>query len=211
MINGDSDNTKQGQGLIPCGQGTKLKRGRLPKNKQKDKAPLVGIIMGSDSDLKIMETAALVMEQFSIPYEIKVVSAHRTPERMFDYARNAQSRGVEVIIAGAGGAAHLPGMVASLTPLPVIGVPVKLKELDGLDSLLSIVQMPGGVPVATVGINNAKNAGLLAARILGIKHHDINQNLVENMQFTKENLIYDLEQRLEQSWATDDTNSEFSK
>ncbi len=171
---------------------------------KKDKVPMVGIIMGSDSDLKIMNNAAMMMEQFSIPYEIKVVSAHRTPERMFEYAKNAQSRGIEVIIAGAGGAAHLPGMVASLTQLPVIGVPVKLKELDGLDSLLSIVQMPGGVPVATVGINNAKNAGLLAARILGIKHREINQKLEENALLIKENLVYDLEQKLKESWDSDE-------
>lgn len=171
---------------------------------KKDKVPMVGIIMGSDSDLKIMNSAAMMMEQFSIPYEIKVVSAHRTPERMFEYAKNAQSRGIEVIIAGAGGAAHLPGMVASLTQLPVIGVPVRLKELDGLDSLLSIVQMPGGVPVATVGINNAKNAGLLAARILGIKHYEINHKIEEYSLFIKENLIYDLEQKLEESWDSED-------
>ncbi|PKM93155.1 MAG: 5-(carboxyamino)imidazole ribonucleotide mutase [Firmicutes bacterium HGW-Firmicutes-1] len=144
--------------------------------KENIKDPLVGIIMGSESDLKIMKMAAFIMEQYNIPYEIKVVSAHRTPERMYEYAKNAQSRNMEVIIAGAGGSAHLPGMVASLTTLPVIGVPIKLKELDGLDAMLSIVQMPGGVPVATVGINNAKNAGILAARILGIKYQDIRKN-----------------------------------
>lgn len=128
----------------------------------------VGIIMGSDSDLEIMKEAAKVMEEFKIEFEITVVSAHRTPDRMFDYAKNAKSRGIQVIIAGAGGAAHLPGMVASITTLPVIGVPVQLKTLSGLDSLLSIVQMPGGVPVATVAINNAKNAGLLAVQILAL-------------------------------------------
>lgn len=165
------------------------------KNSETDKvkAPMVGIIMGSDSDLKVMRNAAIIMEQFEIPYEIKVVSAHRTPERMFEYAKSAQSRNIQVIIAGAGGAAHLPGMVASLTQLPVIGVPVKLKEFEGLDSLLSIVQMPGGVPVATVGINNAKNAGLLAARILGIKYEEINRRLEENSRIIKENLVFDLE------------------
>lgn len=160
----------------------------------------VAIIMGSDSDLRIMKDAAQVMEELQIPYEIKVVSAHRTPERMFEYGKSAQQRGIDVIIAGAGGAAHLPGMVAALTSLPVIGVPVKLKELDGMDSLLSIVQMPKGVPVATVGINNAKNAGLLAARIIGIKYPQINQKLAENTQNIKDNLIFDLEDKLKESW-----------
>ena len=172
----------------------------------KDKTPVVGIIMGSDSDLAVMEKAARIMEEYSISYEIKVVSAHRTPERMFEYAKSAQSRGIEVIIAGAGGAAHLPGMVASLTVLPVIGVPVKLKELDGLDSLLSIVQMPGGVPVATVGVNNAKNAGLLAARILGIKYPEINRKIAENVLTIKENLIYDLEEKVEELWNSEEKN-----
>lgn len=131
---------------------------------------MVGIIMGSDSDLTVMVQAATVLETCGVPYEMEVVSAHRTPERMFEYAKSAASRGLEVIIAGAGGAAHLPGMVASLTTLPVIGVPIKSSSLDGLDSLLSIVQMPRGVPVATVAINNAFNAGILALRILGIKY-----------------------------------------
>ena len=127
----------------------------------------VAIIMGSDSDWPVMQAAAAVCEEFGVPYEAEVVSAHRMPREMVDYASSAESRGLRVIIAGAGGAAHLPGMVASLTPLPVIGVPVPLKALDGMDSLLSIVQMPAGVPVATVGIGNARNAGLLAMRILG--------------------------------------------
>jgi len=127
----------------------------------------VAIIMGSDSDWPVMQAAATVCEEFGVPYEAEVVSAHRMPREMVDYASSAESRGLRVIIAGAGGAAHLPGMVASLTPLPVIGVPVPLKALDGMDSLLSIVQMPAGVPVATVGIGNARNAGLLAMRILG--------------------------------------------
>jgi 5-(carboxyamino)imidazole ribonucleotide mutase len=126
----------------------------------------VGIIMGSDSDWPTMSAAAEVLSSFGIPFEADVVSAHRMPDQMLGYAKNAHTRGIRVIIAGAGGAAHLPGMVAAATPLPVIGVPVPLKYLDGMDSLLSIVQMPGGVPVATVGIGNAKNAGLLAARIL---------------------------------------------
>ncbi|MFF4893236.1 5-(carboxyamino)imidazole ribonucleotide mutase [Micromonospora chersina] len=127
----------------------------------------VGLIMGSDSDWPTMRAAAEVLDEFGVPYEVGVVSAHRTPVKMIEYGRSAADRGVKVIIAGAGGAAHLPGMVASVTPLPVIGVPVPLKYLDGMDSLLSIVQMPAGVPVATVSIGNARNAGLLAVRILG--------------------------------------------
>lgn len=129
--------------------------------------PLVGIIMGSESDLPTLEAAQNVLEDFGVPYEIDVVSAHRTPDKMFEYARTARERGLRVIIAGAGGAAHLPGMVASLTTLPVIGVPVVSKSLNGLDSLYSIVQMPAGIPVATVAIGSAENAGLLAVRILG--------------------------------------------
>jgi len=128
--------------------------------------PLVGVIMGSDSDLPVMNEAVNVLKEFEIPYEVKIVSAHRTPRLMAEYGSNAYKNGIKVIIAGAGGAAHLPGMTASYSPLPVIGVPVKAKSLEGLDSLLSIVQMPGGVPVATVGINQAKNAGLLAVQIL---------------------------------------------
>ena len=133
-------------------------------------SPRVGIIMGSDSDLEVMKKAAIILEELGIAFEIKVVSAHRTPERMVEYAKTSKTRGIEVIIAGAGGAAHLPGMVASMTQVPVIGVPVKLKELDGLDSLLSIVQMPGGVPVATVAIGKAgaTNAGLLALEMLSM-------------------------------------------
>jgi 5-(carboxyamino)imidazole ribonucleotide mutase len=128
--------------------------------------PLVGIIMGSDSDLAVMAEAAKACEEFGVACEVTIVSAHRTPDRLMEYARAAAGRGLRVIVAGAGGAAHLPGMVASFTPLPVIGVPVRAKHLEGLDSLLSIVQMPGGVPVATVAINGARNAGLLAVRIL---------------------------------------------
>jgi 5-(carboxyamino)imidazole ribonucleotide mutase len=129
--------------------------------------PRVGVIMGSDSDLPVMQGALDVLDEFGVAYEARIVSAHRTPEDMVEYARTAADRGLEVIIAGAGGAAHLPGMTASMTPLPVIGVPVALKQLEGLDSLLSIVQMPAGIPVATVAIGNARNAGLLAVRILG--------------------------------------------
>lgn len=130
-------------------------------------SPRVGVIMGSDSDWSVMQDAATALAEFEVPFEVGVVSAHRTPGRMLDYARGAAGRGIEVVIAGAGGAAHLPGMVAAATPLPVIGVPVPLARLDGLDSLLSIVQMPAGVPVATVSIGGARNAGLLAVRILG--------------------------------------------
>lgn len=131
--------------------------------------PVVGIIMGSDSDLPVMRAAAQMCEQFDLKYEVTIVSAHRTPERLVKYAKGAEKRGLRVIIAGAGGAAHLPGMIAALTPLPVIGVPVKGSSLEGMDSLLSIVQMPGGVPVATVAVNGAKNAGILAAQIVGVK------------------------------------------
>lgn len=127
----------------------------------------VGIIMGSDSDLPVMQDAAKMLDEFGIANEVTIVSAHRTPERMYEYAKAAEEKGIQVIIAGAGGSAHLPGMVASLTSLPVIGVPIKTKSIDGLDSLLSIVQMPPGIPVATVAINGAKNAGLLAAKIIG--------------------------------------------
>lgn len=135
--------------------------------------PIAAIIMGSDSDLPVMKAAAEVFDQFEVPYELTIVSAHRTPKRMAEYAEGAAERGLEVIIAGAGGAAHLPGMTASFTSLPVIGVPVRTSCLDGLDSLLSIVQMPRGIPVATVAVNNAKNAGLLAVRILGVKRPDL--------------------------------------
>lgn len=165
-------------------------------------APMVGIIMGSQSDLEVMKMAAYIMEECKIPYEIKVVSAHRTPDRMYEYANNAEKRGLQVIIAGAGGSAHLPGMVASMTFLPVIGVPVKLKDLDGMDSLLSIVQMPGGIPVATVGINNSKNAGILAARILSIKYPDIRERLEQYILKIKENVVFDLEDKLVESWGS---------
>ncbi|MFD2757920.1 5-(carboxyamino)imidazole ribonucleotide mutase [Gulosibacter faecalis] len=132
-----------------------------------DQAPRVGIIMGSDSDWRVMHEARDILTELGVAAEVEVVSAHRTPDKMVDYARGAAARGIEVIVAGAGGAAHLPGMVASMTTLPVVGVPVPLKYLDGMDSLLSIVQMPAGIPVATVSIGGAKNAGILAARIIG--------------------------------------------
>ena len=144
---------------------------------RKAKHPLVGIIMGSDSDWATMKAAAEVLEDFDVAFEARVVSAHRTPDDMARYAKQAGKRGLKVIIAGAGGAAHLPGMTASYTPLPVIGVPVETKALKGLDSLLSIVQMPGGIPVATVAIGNAKNAGLLAIRILGTSDAGLQRKL----------------------------------
>lgn len=137
----------------------------------------VGVIMGSDSDWPTMKGAAEALDEFGVPYEVRVVSAHRTPDSMLEYARRAAERGLRVIIAGAGGAAHLPGMVAAATPLPVIGVPVPLRHLDGMDSLLSIVQMPAGVPVATVSIGGARNAGLLAVRILGASDEGLRQRM----------------------------------
>ncbi|WP_201265058.1 5-(carboxyamino)imidazole ribonucleotide mutase [Rhodococcus sp. P1Y] len=140
--------------------------------------PQVGLIMGSDSDWPTMEAAAEALAEFGVRFEVGVISAHRTPQRMIDYANSAADRGLKVVIAGAGGAAHLPGMVASATPLPVIGVPVPLKYLDGMDSLLSIVQMPAGVPVATVSIGGARNAGLLAVRILGASDVSLRERMV---------------------------------
>lgn len=141
--------------------------------------PLVGVIMGSDSDWPVMCAATEVLQEFEVPFEVRVVSAHRTPHDMLDYAGAAAGRGLKVVIAGAGGAAHLPGMVASATPLPVIGVPVPLRHLDGMDSLLSIVQMPAGVPVATVSVGGARNAGLLAVRILAAADPDLLQRMTE--------------------------------
>ncbi len=142
-----------------------------------DTSPLVGIIMGSDSDLPVMQAAADILTEFDVAHEVRIISAHRTPDEMVSYARSASDRGLKVIIAGAGGAAHLPGMTASMTELPVVGVPVPLKNLDGLDSLLSIVQMPKGVPVATVAVGNAANAAYLALRILATSDQDIAKKL----------------------------------
>src|SRR5246127_1986104 len=154
-------------------------------------SPKIGIIMGSKSDLNVMQDAADVLKELGVPYEITVVSAHRTPERMFNYARTAADRGLKVIIAGAGGAAHLPGMVASLTHLPVIGVPVKSSNsIDGWDSILSILQMPNGIPVATVALNAAKNAGILAAQILSTSDDQITKKLIAY----KENLKQKVEE-----------------
>jgi 5-(carboxyamino)imidazole ribonucleotide mutase len=158
----------------------------------KSNRPIVGIIMGSDSDLKIMEAAAQVLSQFNVPYELDIVSAHRTPMRMTEYATTAGERGLKVIIAGAGGAAHLPGMVASLTTIPVIGVPIKSSNsIDGWDSVLSILQMPNGVPVATVALNAAKNAGILAAEILGIS----DKNLTKKLEGFKNKMKQDVEKK----------------
>jgi 5-(carboxyamino)imidazole ribonucleotide mutase len=151
-----------------------------------DAAPRVGIVMGSDSDWPVMKAAAEACEEFGVAFEADVVSAHRMPDEMLAYGREAAGRGLQVIIAGAGGAAHLPGMLAAVTPLPVIGVPVPLKYLDGMDSLLSIVQMPAGVPVATVAVGNARNAGLLAVRILGAGDPALQQQMVEFQQELKE-------------------------
>lgn len=149
--------------------------------------PVVGIIMGSDSDLNTMQAAAEILKHFEVPYEITIVSAHRTPMRMAEYAGSAIERGLKVIIAGAGGAAHLPGMVASLTTIPIIGVPIKSSNsIDGWDSVLSILQMPNGVPVATVALNAAKNAGILAAEILGIFDEELSKRLMEFKKEMKE-------------------------
>ena len=152
--------------------------------------PQVGIIMGSSSDLKVMKDAADVLKELGIEFEMTVVSAHRTPDRMFDYAKEAADRGLKVITAGAGGAAHLPGMVASLTPLPVIGVPVKSSNsIDGWDSVLSILQMPNGVPVATVALNAAKNAGILAAQIIGASDKEVLQRMAEFKESLKDKVM----------------------
>lgn len=149
----------------------------------------VGIIMGSDSDLPVMSEAAKVLDEFNIEYELTVVSAHRTPDRMYEYAKTAKARGINIIIAGAGGAAHLPGMVAAISPLPVIGVPIKTKALSGVDSLYSIVQMPGGIPVATVAINGGKNAGLLAAQIIGSFEIEISKKVDEYKKSLEDSVI----------------------
>jgi 5-(carboxyamino)imidazole ribonucleotide mutase len=150
------------------------------------KTPLVGIIMGSDSDLPVMKAAAEILDFFDIPFELTVVSAHRTPQRMMQYAEEARKRGLKVIIAGAGGAAHLPGMVAAITPLPVIGVPVKsTNSIDGWDSILSILQMPNGVPVATVALNASKNAGILAAKILSVADDDLGNRIAAYIEQLK--------------------------
>ena len=152
--------------------------------------PLVSIIMGSDSDLNVMQEAGKILKEFKVPFEITVVSAHRTPKRLFEFAEKAHKRGVQVIIAGAGGSAHLPGMVAAISPLPVIGVPVKsTNSLDGWDSVLSILQMPGGVPVATVALNNAKNAGLLAVQILSVNDKKLREKMISYKEELNSNVL----------------------
>jgi 5-(carboxyamino)imidazole ribonucleotide mutase len=149
-------------------------------------APVVGVVMGSDSDWPVMEAAAQALEEFDVPFEVDVVSAHRMPAEMIEYGRSAADRGLRVVIAGAGGAAHLPGMLASVTPLPVIGVPVPLRHLDGMDSLLSIVQMPSGVPVATVSVGGARNAGLLAVRVLAAADPVLRERMAEFQESLRE-------------------------
>jgi 5-(carboxyamino)imidazole ribonucleotide mutase len=159
--------------------------------------PQVGIIMGSDSDLAVMQAAADTLDELGVSYEMTIVSAHRTPRRLYEYAQTAVNRGLRVIVAGAGGAAHLPGMVAAITPLPVIGVPVKTSSLSGQDSLLSIVQMPAGVPVATVAINGARNAGILAAQILGASDPAVRERIVA-LKRDMESMVIEKAARMEQ-------------
>lgn len=168
--------------------------------------PAVGIIMGSKSDLKVMKEAAEVLDELGVSYELTIVSAHRTPDRMIEYAKQARSRGLKVIVAGAGGAAHLPGMVASCTSLPVIGVPVKSSNsIDGWDSVLSILQMPGGVPVATVALNGAKNAGLLAAQIVGTNDPVLAKNLDNYKENLKNTIISTAEKIEKEGWRNADS------
>jgi 5-(carboxyamino)imidazole ribonucleotide mutase len=164
--------------------------------------PLVGIIMGSDSDLNIMEAAADILKQFKIPCELTVVSAHRSPLRMVEYAQKAKERGLKVIIAGAGGAAHLPGMVASITSLPVIGVPIKsTNSIDGWDSVLSILQMPNGVPVATVALNAAKNAGILAAEIIGTSDEAVSKKVIDYKKTLTNDVMEKVKKLKEDGWG----------
>ncbi len=163
--------------------------------------PVVGIIMGSDSDLNVMQAASDILKQFDIPHEVTVVSAHRTPHRMIEYAQTAKGRGLKVIIAGAGGAAHLPGMVASVTVLPVIGVPIKSSNsIDGWDSVLSILQMPNGVPVGTVALNAAKNAGILAAEILGTADEFVSQKVADYKNSLNNEVIEKVEKMKREGW-----------
>jgi 5-(carboxyamino)imidazole ribonucleotide mutase len=162
---------------------------------------VVGVIMGSDSDLTVMQGAVDVLTEFGVAHEVRIVSAHRTPDVMYEYARTAADRGLRVIIAGAGGAAHLPGMTASMTPLPVIGVPVPLAQLDGLDSLMSIVQMPAGIPVATVAVGNARNAGLLAVRILGASDEKL-RSAMEHFQADLAQQVRDKDARVQKTFGS---------
>jgi len=166
--------------------------------------PQIGIIMGSDSDLNIMQAASDILKQFDIPHEVTVVSAHRTPLRMVEYAQKAKERGLKVIIAGAGGAAHLPGMVASITPLPVIGVPIKSSNsIDGWDSVLSILQMPNGVPVATVALNAAKNAGILAAQIIGASNETVSKKITDYKNSLNIEVIEKVEKMKKEGWENE--------
>lgn len=166
--------------------------------------PIVGIIMGSDSDLSVMQSAADILQYFDIPFELTVVSAHRTPQRMFDYASSAKERGLKVVIAGAGGAAHLPGMIASITSLPVIGVPIKSSNsIDGWDSVLSILQMPNGVPVATVALNGAKNAGILAAEIIGAFDEEVAKKVSDYKKKLSEEVLGKVEKLKEGGWINE--------
>lgn len=168
------------------------------------KKPIVSIIMGSQSDMNVMQHAADILTEFDVPYEITVVSAHRTPKRLFEFSENAHKRGIEVVIAGAGGAAHLPGMVAAISPLPVIGVPVKSSNsLEGWDSILSILQMPGGVPVATVALNGAKNAGLLAVQVLSVGNPELRDAMIKYKDQLHMNVMNDVEKMKGQGGTTD--------
>lgn len=181
--------------------------GKRPHSKGQTTAPLVGIIMGSDSDLAVMQAATYMLKEFGIAYELTVVSAHRTPRRMMDYASKARDRGLKVIIAGAGGAAHLPGMVASLCSLPVIGVPIKsANSLDGWDSILSILQMPNGIPVATVALNGAKNAGILAASIIGAFDPEVGRKVTEYKQSLETEVLKKAEKLKSDGWINDFDN-----
>ncbi|MBT9149554.1 MAG: N5-carboxyaminoimidazole ribonucleotide mutase [Dehalococcoidia bacterium] len=199
VVSSDESRVKSQESRVGEGRGTPDSRLQTPDSRLQTRKmeARVGIIMGSESDLPVMEEAAQLLEEFGIGHELTIVSAHRTPERMFQYARQAEGKGIEVIIAGAGGAAHLPGMVASITPLPVIGVPIETTPLKGLDSLYSIVQMPAGVPVATVGINNGHNAAILAMQILGVKYPQIRGKVKEYKQRLQEK-VEEMARRVEQ-------------
>ena len=171
--------------------------------------PVVSIIMGSDSDMPVMQEAAKILESFGVPYEITIVSAHRTPKRLYEFAESAHNRGIEVVIAGAGGAAHLPGMVAAISPLPVIGVPIKSSNsIDGWDSILSILQMPGGIPVATVALNGAKNAGILALQILSVKDKSIREKIISYKQELNDEVMKKNETITKSRSATDGSKND---
>jgi 5-(carboxyamino)imidazole ribonucleotide mutase len=174
---------------------------KLQTTDNKPQTPLVGIIMGSDSDLPVMQAAANILKKFDVPFEMTIVSAHRTPKRMMAYAEKAKERGLKVLIAGAGGAAHLPGMVASISPLPVIGVPIRSSNsIDGWDSILSILQMPNGIPVATVALNAAKNAGILAASIIGTADESVYQKVADYKKTMSEEVMEKVERLKKEGW-----------